>query len=329
MNKRTEVLVGSVILLGVALALGGTLWLAGVRFGREEVELRARFREVGQLTRGNPVKVRGVPIGTVEAIELEPSGEGVIVTMRVQRDAPLPADAVVLLAHESLLGGWQAEIAPRSRYPRYAYAESPDPAVLPGASLPDISQLTAVADEIAGTLATLMDRVELAFTEETAHNVREAIENIQAVSAQLTGLVDSQRRAVDDVGGVLREAMETLNDAAMSIRRAFALVEDAIDEGELASIVDNVERTTVQMDSLSATLLAAGTNIRTTMALADSTLRSLGRITAALEAGEGSLGLLLQDSALYAELVRTNALVQALLADFKENPRKYIKLELF
>lgn len=329
MSKRTEVLVGSVILLGVALILGGTLWLAGARLGSEEIELRARFRDVGQLTRGNPVKLRGVPIGEVEAIELEPSGEGVIVTMRVRRDAPLPADPVVLLAHESLLGDWQAEIAPRSRYPRYAYAESPDPGVLPGFSLPDISQLTAVADEIAGTLATLMDRVELAFTEETAHNVREAIENIQAVSAQLTGLVDSQRRAVDDVAATLGEAMETLNEAAASMQRAFALVEDAIADGELETIVDNVERTSTRLDSLSAALLATGTDFQTTMALADSTLRSLGRIAAALEAGEGSLGLLLQDSALYAELVRTNALVQALLADFMENPRKYIKLELF
>ena len=37
----------------------------------------------------------------------------------------------------------------------------------------------------------------------------------------------------------------------------------------------------------------------------------------------------MQDTALYAELVETNELMQALLADFKENPRKYINLEIF
>ena len=52
-------------------------------------------------------------------------------------------------------------------------------------------------------------------------------------------------------------------------------------------------------------------------------------IVAALEAGEGTLGLLLQDTLLYQELVATNKLVQDLLEDFQRNPRKYINLRVF
>lgn len=329
MKRRTEVLVGAVILLSIVLIFFGTLWMKGAALGREEVTVQARFWEVGQLLNGNAVKLRGVPIGRVDGIELEPGGEAVIVKLRIKRDLALPADPVVLLSPESMFGDWQAEIFPRNRFPRYAYAEAPDPQVLPGYSLPDMSRLTAVADEIAQNLAVLSDRVELAFTEETALNVRRAIENIQQVSAQLTGLVGSQQRAIAEVGSNLERTTESLGEAAEAVRRAFVEVERAVANGEIETIVDNVERTSLQLDSLSTAMLAASREFRAVVTRADTALRAVGAIATRVERGEGSLGRLVQDTALYADLVRTNALVQALLEDFKKNPRKYIKLEIF
>ncbi|HEX7119782.1 MAG TPA: MlaD family protein [Longimicrobiales bacterium] len=329
MRKRTEAIVGAVILAGMAVVFVGTLWLKDVGFGREEITLRARFREIGQILVGNTVKLRGVPIGRVEDIAFESGGTGVIVVMRIDRDAPLPEDPVVLLSPESLFGDWQAEIFPRSRFPRYAYAESPDPGVLPGYSLPDISRLTAVADEIAGNLATLTDRVETAFTEETAANIRTAIENIQEVSERLTALVGTQQQAVEEVAENLAETTRTLGEAAVAVQRTMAQVDSAVAHGEVADIVDNVERATSRFDSLSAELLRTSTEFRAIAARADSTMRAMGSVARQLEQGGGSLGLLLQDSMLYADLVRTNALVQQLLKDFQENPGKYIKLEIF
>lgn len=329
MKKRTEVIVGAVILLSIALVVFGTIWLKGSGFGREEVVVRAQFREVGHLLVGNAVKLRGVPIGRVSRIELEPGGEGVIVSMRIRRDAPLPQDPVVLLSPESMFGDWQVEIHPRSRFPRYPFAESPDPKVLPGHSLPDMSRLTAVADEIAQNLAVLTDRVELAFTEETALNVRKAIENIQEVSEKLTGLVGSQQRAIEGVATNLEETTETLGIAAEMVRRTFAQVEASIANGELTAIVGNVERSTMHLDSLTATLLDASQALHTAVAQADTAFRSVGAIVTQVERGEGSLGRLVQDTALYSDLVRTNALVQEILEDFKANPKKYIRLRIF
>ncbi|HEX7051538.1 MAG TPA: MlaD family protein [Longimicrobiales bacterium] len=329
MRQRSEVVVGVVILLSALLVFLGTLWLKGERLGQQEMTIEARFREVGQLMVGNAVKLRGVPIGEVESIALEPGGEGVIVRLRIDRDAPLPADPVVLLSMESMFGDWQAEIFPRERFPTYAYAESPDPAVLPGYSLPDISRLTAAADQIAANLATLTDRVELAFTEETAHNIRSAIENIEEVSGALTRLVGSQQQAIDEVAANLAAATETVSEAAEAMRRAFTEVEAAVADGELTQIVDNIERTTAQLDTLTARLAAASGQFGTTIGVADSTLRAVGAVATRLQQGEGTLGRLLQDTTLYSDLVRTNALLQALLEDFKANPGKYIKLEIF
>ena len=329
MRRRTEIVVGIVVLAGIALLFFGTLWLRGAGFGREEVTMHARFREVGQLQVGNAVKLRGVPIGRVEQIQLEPGGEGVVVSLRIDADVVLPADPVVLLSPESLFGDWQAEIYPRSRFPRYDYAEPLDPAVLPGHSLPEFSRLTAVADQIAENLAILSERFEAAFTEETAENVRLALENIQQVSTQVTRMFGAQETTLADLSENLQATTETLGQAAETVRRASAQIEAAISGGELAAIVDNVARTTAQLDSFSTALLAASRNLESVLVQADSALRALSLVAGAAGAGQGTLGKLVQDTTLYTDLVRTNELIQQLIEDFRANPRKYINLKIF
>jgi phospholipid/cholesterol/gamma-HCH transport system substrate-binding protein len=329
MTRRNEVVVGLVVIAGIMLIVFGTMWLRGLRLGQEERTLRARFTEVGQLLTGSSVKYRGVPIGRVERIELEPGGDAVVVTMTVSSDVRLPGDPVVILAPESMFGDWQAEVVSRRQFPYYDYAVSLSPNVVPGYALPDMSRLTAVADQIGRNIATISDRFEVAFTQETADNIREAIENIQEVSAQLTGLVSSQQVAIDEVARNLEQTSEAAGQAALTMQRAFAEVEAAIAGGRLTGIMQNVERTSARTDSLVALLVLASQDMRNTAARADSTFRQVSGIAAAVERGEGTLGLLLRDTALYVNLVETNIEVQALLADIRRNPRRYINLTIF
>jgi phospholipid/cholesterol/gamma-HCH transport system substrate-binding protein len=329
MRRRNDVVVGIVVLASIALIVFGTIFLRGTGFGREEQELQARFHTVGQLMGGSKVKLRGVMIGRVSGISLEPTGRGVIVTMRVRGDVRLPEDPVVVLAPESMFGDWQAEIFPRVSFPLYSYAEAPDPRVLPGYALPDMSRLTAVADEIAQNMRVLSDRFETAFTVETAEHVRLAIQNIQEVSQQLTGLVGGQARAIEEVADNLQETTEALGQAAEMVRRAFAEAEAAIGGGRLEGIVVNVENMTAQADSIAHVLLATSREMLIAAAAADTTFRAVGSVLGAIERGEGTLGMLVRDTALYRSIVQSNYEVQALLEDIRENPRRYINVRIF
>lgn len=326
---RNETKVGLVLILGAVLIVFGSLWLQEWSFGKEEQEVEAWFREVGQLMAGNPVKVRGVPIGEVTEIVLDRRSTGVVVRLSIDASVVLPDDPVVILSPESLFGDWQAEIFPRSRFPFYNYAISPDVGVVPGYSLPDVSRLTAVADRIAENLAVITERFDIAFTDETAVNIREAIENIQQVSVQLTSMVQAQEKTVEGLAAGLETTTETFQRAAETANRAFAQVEAAIAEGELTTIVDNIEAMTVQMDSLSRSLSIVSTELAGAVVSADSAFTSLNAIIGDIEQGEGSLGMLLQDTALYNDLVLTSTLVQDLLRDFQRNPQKYINLRVF
>ena len=329
MTRRNEVIVGVVVLLSLVLIVFGTIWLKGMELGSEEVVRQARFREVGQLLEGSTVKYRGVPIGQVERIALERGGGAVIVTMTVDSEVTLPPDPAVILAPESMFGDWQAEIVTRGTFPNYAFTEATDSDMMPGYSLPDMSRLTAVADEIARNLATISMRFEEAFTQETALNIREAIENIQQASSELATLVSSQQVAIEEVAQNLERTSEAAGQAALTMQRAFAEVEAAIGGGKLTTIVQNVERASSRTDSLVSILVGTSQELRTTARSADSAFRSVNTIATNLEQGEGSLGRLLQDTTLFYSVVATNLELQALLRDLRTNPRRYLNLSIF
>ena len=100
MKGRKELLVGSVVLLGIVTAVVGTLWLQGRRFGSTETEVHVLMRDVGQLSIGNTVTFRGGSIGRVGDIIVEDNGA----------------------APASMVADWQAEIITRSQCPQYDYS---------------------------------------------------------------------------------------------------------------------------------------------------------------------------------------------------------------
>ena len=62
---------------------------------------------------------------------------------------------------------------------------------------------------------------------------------------------------------------------------------------------------------------------------ADSTLTRLDRVGARIEAGEGTLGRMLSDSTFATRAESALLELNALLADFRENPKRYVRLSIF
>ena len=53
------------------------------------------------------------------------------------------------------------------------------------------------------------------------------------------------------------------------------------------------------------------------------------RIADKIERGEGTLGAVVQDEALYRDIKKTVQSLDELILDIKEHPKRYIHLELF
>lgn len=334
--KRTsnDFIVGLTVLVTVIAVIAGTLWVQQADIGRRRSRYEARFRDVGNAQVGSAVVIRGVQAGRIESIELAEGG-WVHMRLRLNEATDLPQDPVVLLSSASLMGEWQATVTSREALPRNPdvhrqIAEaSGEPDVLPGAAVPDIAQLTAVAGGIAGDVASVAERFRIAFDSAAAVELRTSIANVATLSAELERTIRRQSRNLDTISRDVHGGMEELRTAAEAFRRVASRVDSSTASGEIGAIAQNLTRSAAQLEVTSARVQELATRMHTTQANLDRLLARSDSVMGKVNTGSGSLGLLLNDPSLYR---RTDSLVvalQGLVADVRANPRKYVNLRIF
>ncbi|HZN97439.1 MAG TPA: MlaD family protein [Gemmatimonadales bacterium] len=335
MKRSNEFAVGLAVLAALALVIGGALWLSESDVNQKKTTYAARFRTVGGLGVGAPVTLRGVRVGRVEAIRLV-EDEWVETVFSIDRVVELPQKPAVISASASLFGEWSANIVPFEPLPtdpnvREALVESDRAGGLawPGATLPDIGQLTAQASRIAGDVADVTQRIGQAFDSTALKNLQQSVKDLTAISSRLVRFANAQTDRIDRVSENVATTAEAFTGVAKSFQGAVAQLDSATSEGQLRDILDNSRAS-------SADIRAAAADLRSIMAAARSNEASLVRVVRAadslmgrLQAGNGTLGLLASDSALYYETTKTVVEFRALLADIKAHPSKYLKISVF
>ena len=332
-----ELLVGSVIIAAVVVLAIGTIWLKGTNFGVEETHVEVLVSEVGQLAEGNAVKLRGVPIGTVSSVEVEPGGALVRVGMDINGQFTIddPRAVGVLIAPESMFGDWQAEIVDRDRAGTFSFFDVPsgelrrDTLVLGGYAIPDISRLTAAADEISQNLNRLTDRFDRAFTEETADQLRRAIANVEGMSTDIRAMISQQAATFQAVSADVASASTEISQASTQARVTLQRLDATLARGAVDSILTSMAGTALNVERVSLQMQRSTVGLEGTMARADSAFQSVQRLTTRIEAGQGSIGRLLIDTTLAVRAENAMAQLDSLLADIKRNPRRYVRLSIF
>jgi len=335
MKRADEVLVGVVVLIGIALAVVGTVWLSEVRLGRNDVMHEVRFRSVGLLQVGNPVLLRGVKIGRVESVALAP-GDWVRVQLRLKGTERLPEHPVAIIFSATLFGDWAVQLLDRQDLPadpdvrrQIALASQGGGAAWPGAALPDIGQLTAQAGRIAGDLTTIAERVSAAFDSSSAEKLRGAFGDISRLSRVMANLATQQQAVLTRIGGNLDTGTASLARFASAMERTAARADSATDRAQLQRILGNA-------DEVGGQLRQTAGDLRSLMGAArseqDAFVRIVSRfdsIMGRINAGEGTLGRLSRDTTLYSEAVGAIQDLRHLLTDVKANPRRYFSFSVF
>jgi len=289
----------------------------------------------GGLGVGGPVTLRGVRVGRVEAIRLV-EDEWVETEFSIDRDVELPAKPAVISASASLFGEWTANIVPFEPLPtdpnlRDALVESDQAGgeAWPGATLPDIGQLTAQASRIAGDVADVTQRIGQAFDSTALKNLQQSVRDLATISGRLVRFAEAQTTRIDRVSQNVATTSDAFTGVARSFQGAVARLDSATSDHQLRDILDNSRST-------SADVRAAAADLRSLMAAARANEASLVRVLRAadslmtrLQAGNGTFGLLASDSSLYYETTRTVVQFRELLTDIQAHPKKYIKISVF
>ncbi len=335
MKRSNEFLVGLVLLVALAITIAGALWLGEANVGRREQVHVARFRTVGGLTPGAPVTLRGVKVGRVEAVRLG-EGDWVDADLRVYQGVELPAHPAVIAASQSLFGEWAATIVsadepqddPNIRE-LLAEAAKNDGEAWPGATLPDVGQLTAQAGRIATDIATVAERVQTTFDSSAVFELRASVKNFAAITDRLARFTQSQTTRL----GVVTENIDTtayaVRGASQDLRQVLARIEAATDSNQLQGIVHNAETGTASLRQAAADVRTLTEAARVHQANLIRVLLAADSILGRMQAGQGTLGMLSRDSALYNETTETMRELRKLIADIQANPRKYFKFSVF
>ena len=106
-----ETLLGAIVLL-VALSFAGYVYSARDAAPNESYGLNLRFNNVQGLKPATEVRLGGIKIGEVEALNLDPQTLQAIVTISVDEAVRLPIDSHAEVATAGLLGGNFLKIHP-------------------------------------------------------------------------------------------------------------------------------------------------------------------------------------------------------------------------
>lgn len=284
--------VGIFVILGIAAFFTVLFLMTSPGTFRGRYMVTTHVEDAQGIRRGDPVRMRGINIGRVHAFELAPAG-GVVITLEVEGEWPIPAGSTTELISLGFLGGLVVSVLPGPGEGSVAPWE-----MLPGASgggvLDTAENLAVEAEDIFG-------RIQAVLSDSSIAGTGEAVTQLRDLLGEFYEIVDGQATEVHALTASLRRSAENFEQLSGAEEWRAAL---ASAEATLAT----VERTssTVQESVASLTVI-------------------LGRI----ERGEGTLGRLSTDDSLYDTAVETTASLRALLDDIRENPDRYVTIEIF
>ena len=144
----------------------------------------------------------------------------------------------MIASSASLFGGWNATIIPSAPLPedpnvRPALVESDQAGgeAWPGATLPDIGQLTAQASRIAGDVAEVTNRIQGAFDSTALREFRQSVLDLAAISGRLATFTKAQSARLDRVGANAEVTANSFASVSRNLDRTVARSRSATAHG--------------------------------------------------------------------------------------------------
>jgi phospholipid/cholesterol/gamma-HCH transport system substrate-binding protein len=195
----------------------------GADVGGHPYRVKAQFSDVLDLVPQSGVKVNEVAIGRVESIDLAPDGWTAEVTMLVNGDVALPANAGAHLRQSSLLGEKYIELAAPPQ--PQAVGKLTDGALIP---LSRTNRNTEI-EEVLGALSMLLNGGGVDQLQKITRELNAALDgnesNIRASLDNVTAFVSS----VDAYKGDITKAIDGLNRLAGTLNSQKDQIAGALD----------------------------------------------------------------------------------------------------
>ncbi len=228
-NVNTEAKVGMFVLASLALLVVMSLKLGSLRWdGEESYTLFAHFDTVAGLAEDSSVRVAGVEVGRVEAIELDGLQARLVLSIRPEFE--IGEDYSAMLRTQGLLGEKYLALMPGiSGAPPLKDGDE----IAKTVEYADMDKLVNVLNDVAMDIKEVSGSlVEAIGNEDGAQSVKTIITNIESITERLDAIL-----AEND--GRFTDAMENIEEMAESLNSVMKKIDDG--EGTLGKLINESE----------------------------------------------------------------------------------------
>lgn len=242
--------VGAFVLALAAAAFVFVIWLAKVQFDKaiQPYYIMVTGTVTG-LVEGGPVRYRGVNVGTVTDIRINPENvEEVRLTIEVPEDTPIKTDAIASLEPVGVTGGVYVEIAGGSKDAPLLRDKVDGIPVIPSRAS-SIAAVLSKAPEVLGHLMTISERLTQLLNDDNQKSIGTLLANLAQASGNANDtmrnanlLIVDLRRQADTLSRQAEVLMATANQTVGKVGRDTTVI-----TAELA-------KTSKEINKLSASL---------------------------------------------------------------------------
>jgi phospholipid/cholesterol/gamma-HCH transport system substrate-binding protein len=302
MKVSNETKVGLIAAFAITVLILGFNFLKGETLFSKTNTYFAVYDKVDGLFRSNPVVFHGVSVGTVTSVEMDYKSRQVIVSVQVPKELEIPNNSTLKITNNDLLGSKAIEIIiPHDTLASPTLAVTGDTLI----SKKDAGMaqaLTSVLSPLSESINNVLGNVDAAISDvslnSTLQDLSEALASFKATAIKMNSLLDGKDEQLSSI-------LSNIDGMTKDLKASTPKIND---------IVTSLDETTKEIASID--LKGLSTELNAAVAEMKNTL-------AAIQAGEGTMGKLATDDALWTNLNKVTHDLDSLLNDIIMYPRRY------
>jgi phospholipid/cholesterol/gamma-HCH transport system substrate-binding protein len=314
MKINNETKIGVMAIAGIVMLIFGFNFLKGKSLFKKERHIYAIYQEVPQtLTKSNPVVINGLQVGNINDLDGGKDMKRIVVTVNITKDINIPDNSLGVVT-PNILGTTTLEI-----------------------QLGNSPTFLKNGDTLLTTLSGSAFDEALKIINPVLYEVRNSVKSLDSVLHIITGVFDPATK--NNIRGIVANLNTTMQSFALSAKSLQELLN--MQNGALSSSLKNVSAFTANLNlnneklnsilenAKVASAKFADINLKATLDTLNAAVVNFKQGAEKINSKDGSLGLLLNDKALYHNLLSTANKVNILIDDIRVHPKRYANVSVF